>query len=348
MGSFLMPGFCDSHTHLVFAASREEEFVYRLKGMTYAEIAEKGGGILNSSKKLQDMSEMELYEKSSEKLKYIISKGTTAIEIKSGYGLTTESEIKTLRVIKKLKENFDIPIKATFLGAHAIPVIYKNDRHKYIDLLISDMMPKIAEEGLADYCDVFCDKGFFTIKETDEILNACIKYGMKPKLHANELANSGGVQLGIKHNAISVDHLEEIGVEEINALLASNTIPTLLPSCSYFLNIPYAPARKMIDAGLGIAIASDYNPGTTPSGNMPLLFSLACTQMKLLPEEAFNAMTINGAHAIELADECGSIAKGKIANLILTHPMKSIAYIPYAFGDDHIKNVIINGQVFNK
>jgi imidazolonepropionase len=345
-GSYVLPGWCDSHTHIVYAASREDEFVYRLKGMTYAEIAEKGGGILNSAKKMADIDEDTLYKQSAGRLENIIKMGTVAVEIKSGYGLTTESELKMLRVIKRLKENHPIHIKSTFLGAHAIPTEYKENREGYIDLLINEMLPIIAKEKLADYIDVFCDKGFYTVEETDRILKAGISYGLKPKIHANELAISGGVQVGIANGAISVDHLEEIGQDEIMALLHSKTIPTVLPSCSYFLNIPYAPVRKMIANGLGVCIGSDYNPGTTPSGNIPFLLSLACTQMKLLPEEAFNAVTINGANAMEIQEVLGSISIGKIGSVIITKPIPSFAYLPYAFGDNHIKNVIVNGNIF--
>ena len=344
-GGSLMAGWCDSHTHLVFAASREEEFVYRLKGMTYSEIAENGGGILNSAKKLEAMDEDLLYMAAAQRLENVIKNGTVAIEIKSGYGLTLASELKMLRVIKRLKEQYEVAIKSTFLGAHAIPAIYKNDRQSYIDLITKQMLPQVADEGLADYCDVFCDKGFFTVEETDVLLKAALNYGLKAKIHANELANSGGVQVGIANGAVSVDHLEEIGDEEISALLSSSTIPTVLPSCSYFLNIPYAPARKMIDAGLGVCLATDYNPGTSPSGNIPLLLSLACTQMKMLPEEAFNAITINGANAMEVQHDLGSIAIGKTASFIITKAIPSLAYLPYAFGDNHIQEVVVNGKV---
>lgn len=340
----VLPGWCDSHTHLVFASSREEEFVYRLKGMSYAEIAEKGGGILNSAAKLQAMDEELLYEQSAQRLEKVISMGTAAIEIKSGYGLTLDSELKMLRVIRRLKENYAVGIKATFLGAHAIPAEYKENRQGYIEHIIRDMLPVIAGEGLADYMDVFCDKGFYTVEETDLLLKTAAGFGLKAKIHANELANSGGVQIGIKNNAISVDHLEEIGNEEIEALHQSRTIPTVLPSCSYFLGIPYAPARKMIDAGLGIPIASDYNPGTSPSGNLSLLMSLACTQMKLLPEEAFNGLTHNGACAMEWQQQYGSIGLGKMASFIITHKIPSLAYIPYSFGENLIKQVVIKGR----
>ncbi len=345
-GSYVMPGWCDSHTHIVFAASREEEFVYRLQGMTYAQIAEHGGGILNSAKKMAEIDEDSLYIQSANRLENVIRMGTVAIEIKSGYGLTTASELKMLRIIKRLKENYSVEIKSTFLGAHAMPSMYKENREGYIDLLINEMLPAIAKENLADYIDVFCDKGFYTVAETDKILKAGLKYGLKPKIHANELAISGGVQVGIANNAISVDHLEEIGQDEIMALLHSDTIPTLLPSCSYFLNIPYAPVRKMIANGLGVCLGSDYNPGTTPSGNIPLLLSLACTQMKMLPEEAFNAITINGANAMELQSRFGSISVGKVGSVIVTKAIPSFAYIPYAFGENHIKQVILNGQIF--
>lgn len=346
-GGCVLPGWCDSHTHLVFAASREEEFVHRLKGMTYAEIAERGGGILNSALKLQKMDEDTLYEQSAQRLEKVISMGTAAIEIKSGYGLTAESELKMLRVIKRLKEHYSIGIKATFLGAHAVPTAYKNNRQAYIDHIIQDMLPTVAEEALADYMDVFCDIGFFTVEETDMLLKTAAGFGLKAKIHANELANSGGVQVGILNQAISVDHLEEIGEEEISALRQSRTIPTVLPFCSYFLGIPYAPSRKMIDAGLGIAIASDYNPGTSPAGNMALLMSVACTQMKLLPEEAFNGLTHNGACAMEWQNQYGSIGIGKTASFIITHAIPSLAYLPYAFGDNHIRQVVIKGKAVN-
>ncbi len=345
-GGYVLPSWCDSHTHIVFATSREEEFVARIKGKSYEEIAEAGGGILNSAKKLNKLTEDELYESASKRLNEVMRFGTGAIEIKSGYGLTVESEIKMLRVIKRLKSNFEIPIKATFLGAHAIPTDYKNNRQDYIDLIIHEMLPVIARDQLADYIDVFCDKGFFTVEETDQILKAGASFGLKPKIHANELANSGGVQVGIANNAVSVDHLEQIEEAEIEALKNSQTIPTLLPSCSYFLNIPYAPARKMIDQGLGICLATDYNPGSTPSGKVPFLLSLACLKMKLTPEEAINAITINGAFAMEIQEDYGSITKGKIANLIITKPMKSLAFIPYAFGSDHICRVLIKGKSF--
>ena len=340
----VMPTWCDSHTHIVFASGREQEYVQRLQGVSYEEIARNGGGILNSAMKLQQMDEDILLESASQRLNEMIASGTGAVEIKSGYGLTLESELKMLRVIRRLKEKSPVQIKATFLGAHAIPASYKHNREAYIQTLIDDMLPRVAGEGLADYCDVFCDTGFFTVDETYRILDAAAAFGLKPKIHANELANSGGVQAGISRKAISVDHLEQIGDVEIDALLRSTTIPTVLPFCSFFLNIPFAPARKMIDAGLGIAIASDYNPGSSPSGNIPLLLSMACNHMRLLPGEAFNAVTINGACALELESQLGSITPGKIANLVITKAIPSLDYMVYAFGTSHIDKVILDGK----
>lgn len=341
----VLPAWCDSHTHIVFAQGREGEYVDRLQGKTYEEIAANGGGILNSAAKLQARTEEELFISANARLEEVIRSGTGAIEIKSGYGLTTESEIKMLKVIRRLKENSSATIKSTFLGAHAIPLQYRENRNGYIEKIIHEMLPLIAGEGLADYCDVFCDKGFYTVDETDKILKAAAKYGLKAKIHANELAISGGVQVGIANNAISVDHLEAIGQEEIDALKASNTIPTVLPSCSFFLNIHYAPARKMIDQGLGIAIATDYNPGSSPSGNIPLLMAFACNNMRLLPTEAFNAVTVNGAFAMELGNTHGSIGPGKTANLIITKDIPSLDYMVYAFGSQHIDKVILKGKV---
>jgi imidazolonepropionase len=341
----VLPAWCDSHTHIVFAQGREGEYVDRLQGKTYEEIAANGGGILNSAAKLQARTEEDLFISANARLEEVIRSGTGAIEIKSGYGLTTESEIKMLKVIRRLKENSSATIKSTFLGAHAIPLQYKENRNGYIEKIIHEMLPLIAGEGLADYCDVFCDKGFYTVDETDKILKAAAKYGLKAKIHANELAISGGVQVGIANNAISVDHLEAIGQEEIDALKASNTIPTVLPSCSFFLNIHYAPARKMIDQGLGIAIATDYNPGSSPSGNIPLLMAFACNNMRLLPTEAFNAVTVNGAFAMELGNTHGSIGPGKTANLIITKDIPSLDYMVYAFGSQHIDKVILKGKV---
>ncbi len=341
----VLPCWCDSHTHIVYAAPREGEYVDRLRGATYEEIAHNGGGILNSARKLQETSEYDLYVSAKARLDEVIAYGTGAIEIKSGYGLTTDSELKMLRVIRKLKENSQATIKASFLGAHAIPTQYKGNRQAYIDLIIHEMIPRVADEGLADYCDVFCDKGFYTVEETDQILKAASKYGLKAKIHANELAISGGVQVGISNHAVSVDHLEAIGKEEIEALKQSDTIPTVLPSCSFFLNIHYAPARRMIDEGLGIAMATDYNPGSSPSGNIPLLLAFACNNMRLLPLEAFNAVTINGACALELGDSHGSIARGKVANLIITKPIPSLEYMVYAFGSRHVDKVILRGML---
>ena len=343
--SLVLPAWCDSHTHIVFAASREKEFEMKIKGMSYEDIASAGGGILNSARKLKDCTEDELFEMAKGRLDEVTQYGTGAIEIKSGYGLSVESEIKMLRVIRRLAANSPVSIKSSFLGAHAIPTEYKAKREDYIDLIIEEMLPKIAEEKLADYCDVFCEKGFFTVEETDRILKAAAKYGIPPKIHANQLSNTGAVQVGIANNAISVDHLEIMGDAEIQALLQSNTIPTVLPSCSYYINIPYAPARKMIDAGLGITLATDFNPGSSPSGNIPFLLSLACTKMKLTPEEAFNAVTINGAYAMQLEDEVGSITKGKLANLIITKNIPSLTYIPYMFGTNHIDKVLVRGKV---
>ena len=343
--SLVLPAWCDSHTHIVFATTREKEFEMKIKGMSYEDIAAAGGGILNSARKLKDCSEDDLYEMAKGRLEEVTQFGTGAIEIKSGYGLSLESEVKMLRVIRRLSAYSPISIKSTFLGAHAIPTEYKNRREDYINLIINKMLPKIAEEKLADYCDVFCEKGFFTVDETDRILKAAAKYGIPPKIHANQLSNSGAVQVGIANNAISVDHLEVMGDTEIEALLQSNTIPTLLPSCSYYINIPYAPARKMIEAGLGITLATDFNPGSSPSGNIPFLLSLACTKMKLTPEEAFNAVTINGAYAMQLEDEVGSITKGKLANLIITKNIPNLTYIPYMFGTNHIEKVLVRGKV---
>lgn len=345
-GQMVLPSWCDSHTHIVYAASREAEFVARVKGKSYEEIANEGGGILNSARRLQATSFDDLYLDASKRLEEVISYGTGAIEIKSGYGLTVDSEIKMLRVIQKLKENYPITIKSTFLGAHAIPQEYKENRQGYIDLIINEMLPIVAKENLADYCDVFCDKGFYTVEETDQILKAAAKYGLKAKIHANELGITGGVQIGIANNALSVDHLECIDTEEIEALLNSNTTPTLLPSTSFFLNIPYGPARRMIDAGLGITIATDYNPGSTPSGNVPFLLSLACLKLKMTPQEAINAITINGAYAMELENTHGSITVGKEANLIFTDPISSIDFIPYAFGSNVIDKVMLKGKIY--
>ena len=345
-GKSVLPTWCDSHTHIVFAGSREDEFVSRIKGLSYETIAKNGGGILNSAKKLNETSEEELFESASARLHTLIKMGTGAIEIKSGYGLCLAGELKMLRVIKRLKESFEIPIKATFLGAHAFPAEYKNNHQGYIDLIMNEMLPAIQKENLADYIDVFCEDGFFNAEETDRILKAGSLHGLKAKIHANQLNYSGGIQVGIANNAISVDHLECVGAEEIDALKNSNTIGTILPSAAFFLGIAYQPARKMIDANLAIALASDYNPGSSPSGNMPFIMALACTQLKMTPEEAFNALTFNAAHAMELASELGSITIGKKANLIITKAIPSLAFIPYAFGSNLIDQVLINGKKY--
>jgi len=345
-GKSILPTWCDSHTHIVFAGSREDEFVSRIKGLSYETIAKNGGGILNSAKKLNETSEEELFESASARLHTLIKMGTGAIEIKSGYGLCLAGELKMLRVIKRLKESFEIPIKATFLGAHAFPAEYKNNHQGYIDLIMNEMLPAIQKENLADYIDVFCEDGFFNAEETDRILKAGSLHGLKAKIHANQLNYSGGIQVGIANNAISVDHLECVGTEEIDALKNSNTIGTILPSAAFFLGIAYQPARKMIDANLAIALASDYNPGSSPSGNMPFIMALACTQLKMTPEEAFNALTFNAAHAMELASELGSITIGKKANLIITKAIPSLAFIPYAFGSNLIDQVLINGKKY--
>ena len=344
IGQFILPCWCDSHTHLVFAASREEEFVDKIKGMSYEEIAAKGGGILNSAKKLNAMSEDELFNVSWKKLNEVIKLGTGAIEIKSGYGLSVEGELKMLRVIKRLKEMSPIPIKATFLGAHTYPLEYREDHKGYIDLIINEMLPVIAKEKLADYIDVFCENGFFSPEETETICKAGMRHGLKAKIHANQLNFSGGVEIGIKLNAISVDHLETVNGDIINKLANSQTIGTLLPTAAFFLRMPFQPARQMIDTGCAIALASDYNPGSSPSGNMNLVVAMSCTGMKMLPEEAINAATLNGAFAMELQDETGSITIGKKANLIFTRSIPSLAYIPYAFGSDLIDKVMIKGE----
>jgi imidazolonepropionase len=340
-GRMVLPSWCDSHTHLVFAAPREQEFVDRINGMTYAEIATRGGGILNSAKKLNETDESQLFDQSLKRLHEVIAQGTGAIEIKSGYGLCLEGELKMLRVIRKLKEQHLIPIKASFLAAHAFPPEFKENHQGYIDAIINEMLPRVADEGLADYMDAFCEQGFFSVEETARLLEAGLKYGLKPKIHANQLHRSGGVQVGVKYNAISVDHLESMGEEEIESLRGSTTIPTLLPGAAFFLAMHYQPARLLIDAGLPVALASDFNPGSCPSGNMNFLLSLACTQLKMTPEEAINAQTLNGAAAMELEHEMGTIAVGKKANLIITKPVSSVAYLPYSFGENWIEKVIV-------
>lgn len=344
-GKMVFPCWCDSHTHLVFPASREIEYIDKIRGISYEEIARRGGGILNSARKIHKATEKQLYQQSMDRLGEIISFGTGAVEIKSGYGLTAESEIKMLRVIKRMKESSPVTIISTFLGAHAIPIEYKADPGAYVDLVINEMIPLVAAEELADYIDVFCDRGFFSVEDTDRILNAGMKYGLRPKIHANELGLTGGVQVGVKYNALSVDHLEHLGDEEIEVLKNSETMPTVLPGASFFLGIPYAPVRKMIDSGLPVAMASDFNPGSSPSGNMQFILSLGCIKYKMLPEEAINAITINGAYAMGLENELGSIAVGKKANLFITKEIPTIQYMPYAFGSNKIETVILNGKV---
>jgi imidazolonepropionase len=344
----VMPSYCDSHTHIVYAGSREGEFVDRINGLSYEQIFERGGGILNSAKKLADASEEELMESALKRLNEIMWQGTGAVEIKSGYGLSVEAELKMLRVIKKLKEVSPITIKATFLGAHAVPAILKGDKRKYIDIIINEMMPKIAAEKLADYCDVFCEQNYFTKEETIEILTAGKKHGMIPKVHAEQLSNFGGVLAGVEVEAISVDHLEFVGDKEIEALIGSVTMPTILPGAAFFLSLPLPPARKMIDAGLPVAVASDYNPGSSPSGNMNFMLSLCCVQYKMTPEEAINAATINSAYAMNLSKTHGSIAIGKQANVFITQEIPSYSFIPYSFGSNLIETIILNGKVITE
>ena len=344
IGRMVLPTWVDSHTHIVFAASREEEFVMKIEGKSYEEIAAAGGGILNSARKLRATTEDELYELAASRLEQLMRLGTGAIEIKSGYGLSVESELKMLRVIARLRANFSLPIKANLLAAHAIPEEYKDNREAYIDLIVEEIIPKVAKEELADFVDVFCEKGFFTVEETERLLRAGKNYGLKPKIHANQLAVSGGVQVAVANNAISVDHLEQIGDAEIEALSGYQTMPVVLPSCSFYLGIPYAPVRRMMNAGLPVAIASDYNPGSTPSGNMNFLVSLACIQLKMLPQEAINAATINAAFAMDVQDEVGSISRGKLANFIITEKIPSFSYLPYSFGENCIHQVWIAGS----
>lgn len=338
---FVFPAFCDSHTHIVFAATRENEFVDRIHGLTYEEIGKKGGGILNSARRLAEMSEDELVQSALMRLNLVRDLGTGAIEIKSGYGLSVDAELKMLRVIKRLKELSDVTIKATFLGAHAFPMDYKTNQDAYVDLVIHEMLPRVQEENLADYIDVFCERNYFSPGQLDRILEAGIKAGLKPKIHVNQFSVLGGVGIGVKHGAVSVDHLEELNDEDIQALQSSNTIATALPSCSFFLGIPYSPVRRMLNSNLAVALASDYNPGSTPSGNMQFVNSLACIQMKMTPEEALNATTINGAYAMELANELGSITLGKKANIIITKRIPSLAYLPYSFGENVVERVIL-------
>ena len=346
-GKMVFPSFCDSHTHIVFAGSREGEFLDKINGLSYEEIAKRGGGILNSARLLHETSEDELYRQALRRLKMVIGFGTGAIEIKSGYGLSTEDELKMLRVIKRLSQATLATVKATFLGAHAFPQEYKNGREdEYIDLLCNEMLPKVAEQQLAEYVDVFCDKGFFTVEQTARILETAQKYGIRGKIHANELDFSGGVQVGVRYNALSVDHLESSGEKEIAALKGSETMPTGLPGCSFFLNLPYAPLKQMINSGLSVALATDFNPGSTPSGNMKMVLSLACIKMRLTPAQAINAATINGAYALGISDTHGSITAGKRANLFITTEIPSIAYIPYSYTEPMVDTVILNGKIY--
>lgn len=344
-GKMVFPSFCDSHTHLVYAGSREIEYIDKIRGLSYEEIAKRGGGILNSATRLHNATEKELVESAMKRLNEIIAYGTGAVEIKSGYGLSTEDELKMLRVIKKLKEISPLTIKATFLGAHAVPADYKGKQSEYVDLIINEMIPMVAAEELADYIDVFCDKGFFTEDETEKMLMAGMKYGLRAKIHANELDYSNGIQVGVKYNALSVDHLEYTGAKEIACLLDSETMPTLLPGAAFFLGMPYAPVRKMIDTGLPVAMASDFNPGSSPSGNMQLILSMGCIKYRMLPEEAINAVTINSAYAMGVSEELGSIAVGKIANVFITKPIPSYEFMPYSYGSNKVETVILNGRV---
>ena len=344
-GKMVMPAFCDSHTHIVYAGSREQEFIDKINGLSYEEIAQRGGGILNSAQRLHDASEDELYAEALARVNEMIGMGTGAAEIKSGYGLNTEDELKMLRVIKRLRETTPLTIRATFLGAHAVPAAYKGRQSAYVDLIVNEMIPAVAREGLAEFVDCFCDKGFFTCEETERILEAGANFGMHPKIHANELALSGGIQIGVKHNALSVDHLEFTGEAELDVLKGSRTMPTLLPGAAFFLGMSYPPARKMIDSGLPVALASDYNPGSSPSGNMKFILSLATIVMKLTPEEAINAATINGAYAMGISDSHGSICVGKRANVIITKEIPSLYFLLYAYTSDLIDRVILGGKV---
>lgn len=342
-GKIVLPSFCDSHTHIVYAGNRSGEFVDRINGLSYEEIANKGGGILNSAKKLNETSEDEIYEQSKKRLEEVISQGTGAVEIKSGYGLTVEGELKMLRVIQRLKENYPITIKSTFLGAHAFPLEYKDNHQAYLDVIINDMLPKIAQENLANYIDAFLETGYFSVEETIQIIKAGKKYGLQAKIHVNQFTAIGGIKACIEYGALSVDHLEIVTQEDIEALQNSNCMPVALPSCSYFISIPYTPARQMLNAGLPLALASDFNPGTTPSGNMHFVVATACIKMKMTPEEAINAATINGAYAMGLEATHGSIAKGKKGNFIITKPLHSFYEIPYCFATNLIDEVWLNG-----
>lgn len=344
-GKMVLPTWCDSHTHILYAGNREQEFVDRINGLSYEEIANRGGGILNSVKKLNETSEEELYNESKVRLEEVMKLGTGAVEIKSGYGLSVEGELKMLRVIQKLKANYPIAIKATFLGAHAFPLEFKENHKGYIDLIINEMIPQIAKEQLADYIDVFCEMGYFSVEETEKIMAAGIKFGLIPKIHVNQFNAIGGIKAAVKYNALSVDHLEVMNPEDIEALKNTETMPVALPSCSYFLSIPYTPAREIITAGLPLALATDFNPGSTPSGNMNFVVATACIKMKMTPEEAINAATINGAYAMGISETHGSITLGKKANIIITKPINSLYQLPYSFGSNLIETVIIGGTI---
>jgi imidazolonepropionase len=344
-GKLVLPAFCDPHTHLVYAGSREMEYSDKIRGLSYEEIAQRGGGINNSAALLRETTEESLFEQSMLRIKEVISFGTGAIEIKSGYGLDTESELKMLRVIRRISENSPLTVRATFLGAHAVPLEYKGRQTEYVDKIINEMLPAVAAEGLADFVDVFCDRGFFTVDETDRILSAAAKYGMRPKIHANELDTSGGIQVGVKNSALSVDHLEFTGEKEIEILRNSGTMPTLLPGAAFFLGMDWPPARQMIDSGLPLALATDFNPGSSPNGDMKLIMSLACIKLRMLPAEALNAATINAAYAMDLEKELGSIDKGKKANIIITKKVPSMEYLPYAYGSQLIHTRILNGKI---
>ena len=343
-GGWLFPSFCDSHTHIVYAGSREQEFLDKINGLSYEEIAKRGGGILNSADRLHSTSEEELYRQAMERIDEIVSMGTGLVEIKSGYGLTLEDELKILRVIRRIKENAPLAVRATFLGAHAVGRAYKGRQSEYVEHVCNDMIPAVTKEGVADFVDVFCDKGFFTVEETAKIIETGAKYGLRAKIHANELAVSGGVEVGVEHEALSVDHLESMGDEQVEALKGSATMPTMLPGCAFFLGIGYPPARKMIDAGLAVALASDYNPGTAPSGNMRFVASLASIKMKMTPAEALNAATLNSACAMGESKDYGSITRGKVANFYITKPLPSLAFMPYAHQTPIMKDIILKGR----
>lgn len=342
-GRMVAPSFCDSHTHLVYAGSREIEYIDKIRGLSYEEIAKRGGGILNSAKRVQEASEQQLYDDAMSRLEQMVRFGTGAVEIKSGYGMTPEAELKMLRVVRRLRENSPLTIRATLLGAHGIPMEYRGCRDKFVDLVIDRMIPQAADEGLADFIDVFCDEGFFSVEDTSRMLEAGIRYGMRPKIHANELACSGGIQCAVKYNALSCDHLEFTGDEEIRCLLESETMPTVLPGAAFFLNMRHAPVRQMMDAGLPVALASDYNPGSSPSGNMQLILSFACVSFRMLPEEAINATTINSGYAMGVSDQLGSVAVGKKANFYLTTEIPSYEYLPYAYGENKVYKAFLNG-----